>query len=93
MNRATRRKLARNATCPLCGNHMTQQDRAMHQVPSLDGPKTVAAHPKCIAKDAQMRAARAEAALASLQRATTQVDTAPDDTAQRAAELGLWVPQ
>lgn len=91
MNRAIRRKLARAATCALCQERMTQQDRALHRVPSLDpgGAKTIAAHPKCIAKDAQLRAARAEAALATMQRAAQPVD----DTAQRAAELGLWVPQ
>lgn len=93
MNRATRRRAARTATCPLCQMPMTQHDRALHRVPGLDGPRTIAAHPKCIARDAQLRAARAEAALASMQRAANGPAAEPDDTAQRAADLGLWVPQ
>lgn len=93
MNRATRRKLNRTAHCCLCSGAMTQQDRAIYHKPSVELGKTEqgVAHPRCIAQDAVDRAARAEAAIANMQRAATRVQDRIE-TAQRAEALGIWLP-
>jgi hypothetical protein len=93
MNRATRRKLARTANCCLCFRPMTQQDRTIYTRPGLDAdePDRGVAHPRCVAADAQQRAARAEATVANMQRAATRVQDRIE-TAQRAQDLGIWLP-
>ena len=93
MNRALRRKLARAATCCLCFEPMTQHDRAVYRTPDIEPgtEKLGAAHPLCIAKEAQQRATRAENKVAAMQQAATTVQT-HIQAAQRAQELGIWLP-